>query len=618
MATPYPVATMSDGRTKYSDGSIRGTSQTKSVQRPAQPAQNRTLAPRGSSIQGPNTYLNSGGTLTRVNPNTGAVTQGIPNTPQSQDTPNYPSTQQQADQFRAATSSQKPFDFNKFLSRLNPVKPVGASELPSSSPLPPISSSLGGTLTGDPAAEDRAALFKGLNPFAENGSFSDRIRNIVSGLTGAAGQYGNFGASIGDLGVSEFIRGSGAKKPVVGKQSYESSTPQATRSFEKPQVLASKLQNSSRMTDDGLVQGWTSDANTYNEGIKNTPDYSPASNTSGSGDWLLLDEEIQANRQNLEQQILNGELDEQEAIRKDREYTQQKLEAMYAALNKDTLAEIPFIEQGAQTQQDRLREGFNKFKESATPIISNIENTFGTAVRSAVENAQKAKTNLRNVYSSMGSAESSQFLDNFGDIEKSTGKSTAQLDLEKGQQIGGINTKVLDEETLTNQRIADIQTSTAEQVRKIKAAVDMNNLEKKQAIEETLMAADAALAEARAASRKSQSDLTLMDREALVNRQNLLTQGQIDSDLIYKQADVLNRDLMSSIPQVPPEVDGVIRGFLQAPQSGGSKYFQLQALKGRYPDLAELLDAVMGGRMTAQTYNTLGGSQGAGNYNFGF
>lgn len=620
----YPIATLADGRVKYSDGSVRGIARNSTparVSTPARPAprptQNRTYAPIASSAKGPNYYLNTAGSLTYVDPNTGAVRQGIPNTPQSSDPSNYPSTQQQADQFRQSTSGQKAFDFTGFLSKLNPIRPAMASELPTSSSSLPISSSLGGTITGDPQKEDQAALFRGLNPFQSGQSFSDRIRNIVGGVAGQTGQAGLFGLPLPELGLSEFIRGTGIKKPMVGKQSYESSTPKGPQSFERPDQLSSRLVNSSRQGDADVL-GLTTDVSTYNDNLKNVGTDLAQTDPNMGNDFVLLNDELESNRQDIIRGIEEGRLSEEQAAQEWERVQTEKLTDVYKKLNEMAMSRIPDIRKNAETAIQRLQGNLVKYKESATPVINNIENTFGTAIRSAVENAQKAKTNLRNVYSSMGSAESSQFLDRFGDIEKSTGQATAQLDLEKGQQIGGINTKILDEETLTNQKIADIETQTQADIKSVMDRIDLNNLEKAQAIGALVEQAQQAVLDAQRTATADRTNLNMIDREALINRQNLLTQGQIDTNSILQQSQLLNKSLASSIPQVPPEVDSVIRGFLQAPQSGGTKYFQLQALKGRYPELAELLDAVMGGQVTSQSYNTLGGSQGAGNYNFGF
>ena len=645
MATAYPVATMADGRIKYSDGSVRSSSQDR-----------QTYAPIASSAKGPNYYLNSKGTLTYVDPKTGAVTQGIPNTPQSQNPARYPNTQQQAqaikaqdiasggfvwssqedyemdrrkaqqmgysspEQMRAAERSKglqsfqskqpaQSFDFGKFLSSLNPVKPVVAAEIPGSS-ASDISQLRPGTLSANPIAEDRAALFKGLNPFEGSQSFTDRLKNIVSGITGQAGQAFN----LPDIGTSEWIRGMGSgKKPTVGKQSYESSSSQAPRqSFADPKQLQSFLQSPK---DGGEVLGL--DTTTPPTNYRGSQDDLYNAEDAG-GEWALLGPELENNRQELEQRIQAGEISGEDAIREQQRFQMELLTPYYEKLNQMALSGIPSVEANARKQIERLQGNLATYKESARPVMANVENTFGTAVRSAVENAQRSKTQLRNVYSSIGSAESSQFLDSLRNIDSELGKTTAGFEAQKGQQLGNINTGIMDQEKYTNQQIADIDEETKLQIKSIYDRVDLNNLQKTQQIGEIIQNAQDAITELQAKSREQLTNLDLLDRQAMINKDSLLTQGQIDQDTILQQANLLNTNLQSTIPYIPPEVDSVVRGFLAQPQSGGSKYFQLQALKGKYPDLAEFLDQVMGGQITSQSYNTLGGSQGAGNYNLSF
>ncbi len=645
MATAYPVATMADGRIKYSDGSVRSSSQDR-----------QTYAPIASSVKGPNYYLNSKGTLTYVDPKTGAVTQGIPNTPQSQNPSNYPNTRQQAEaikaqdiqsggyvwssqedydmdrrkaqqmgysspeQMRAAEKqkglqsfqSKQPaqsFDFGKFLSSLNPAQPVSAAEIPSGAESD-ISQLRPGTLSANPMAEDRAAIFKGLNPFEGGQSFTDRLKNIVGGITGQLGSS----SRLPEMNVSEWIRGMGStKKPQTGLQSYESSSSQAPRqSFADPKQLQSFMQSPK---ESGDVLGLDTTAAPTNYRGSQDDLYSPE---EAGGEWALLGPELEQNRQELEQRINEGEISGEEAIREQQRFQMELLTPYYEKLNQMAMSGIPSVEANARKQIERLQGNLATYKESAQPVLANVENTFGTAVRSAVENAQRSKTQLRNVYSSIGSAESSQFLDSLRNIDSELGKTTAGYETQKGQQIGNINTGILDQEKYTNQQIADIDEETKLQIKSIYDRVDLNNLQKTQQIGEIIQNAQDAVAELQATSREQLTNLDLLDRQAMVNKDSLLTQGQIDQDTILQQANVLNSNLQGSIPDIPPEVDSVVRGFLAQPQSGGSKYFQLQALKGKYPQLSDFLDQVMGGQITSQSYNTLGGSQGAGNYNFGF
>lgn len=643
MATAYPVATMADGRIKYSDGSVRSSSQAR-----------QTYAPVASSAKGPNYYLNSKGTLTYVDPKTGAVTQGIPNTPQSQSPSNYPNTRQQAEAIKAqdissgghiwssqedyemdrrkaremgystpeemrnaerqkglqSFQSKQPtqsFDFGKFLSSLNPVKPVVAAEIPGSS-ASDISQLRPGTLSANPIAEDRTALFRGLNPFESGQSFTERLKNIVGGITGQLGTS----SMLPEMNVSEWIRGVG-KKPTTGMQSYESSTTNTPRqSFADPRQLQSFLQTPK---DGGEVLGL--DSTTPPTNYRGSQDDLYNAEDAG-GEWALLGPELENNRQELEQRIQAGEMSGEDAIREQQRFQMELLTPYYEKLNQMAMSGIPAVEANARKQIERLRGNLATYKESAQPVLANVENTFGTAIRSAVENAQRSKTQLRNVYSSIGSAESSQFLDSLRNIDSELGKTTAGYETQKGQQIGNINTGILDQEKYTNQQIADIDEDTKLQIKSIYDRVDLNNLQKVQQIGEIIQNAQEAITELQAKSREQLTNLDLLDRQAIINKDSLLTQGQINQDSILQQANLLNTNLQGAIPNIPPEVDSIVRGFLAQPQSGGSKYFQLQALKGKYPDLAEFLDQVMSGQITSQSYNTLGGSQGAGNYNFGF
>lgn len=637
----YPIATLADGRILYSDGSKRTQSQDR-----------QTYAPIGSSVKGPNYYLNSQGTLTHVDPNTGQVRQGIPNTPQSVDPRSYPSTQQQAAAIRAQDiesggftwSSREDYEkdrakarslgynspeemrraetqqrreasqrfsstttgslpsFQTLLSSLNPVKPAYASELETVKPedITRISNQQPGIITSPESSRmgnilnDLKASINAINP--QSGlSFTDRIKSLVGG------NIGNIGTSLNlpEFGISERLIGGINQTPKISKASSESSlgplssrasvAPNKSVAYQTPAGLSTQRENLNTNIKD------------YNQGIRDAAQDVGAIDPELGESFLLINDELEGNRQDLIRGIEEGRISEQEAALQWEKTQREKLEGVYRQLNEMALSKIPDIRAAGETAVERLNRNFDRFKETADPVISNIENTFGQAVRRAVENAQEAKTNLRNVYSSVGSAESSQFLDRLGNIERDTGRTTGAYELEKGNNLVNIQNRILDERTATTDKIEDINTQVEADIKKIMQDVDLNNLEKATKIGDLIENAQLAIQQANQTASSLRNQIDLTDRESLLNRQSLLQQGAIDRQLILDQSGLSNQ-LNSNIPYIPPEVDNEIRGFLATPQSGGTKYFKLLAYKDRYPELAQLIDQITGGKVNAQDY----------------
>lgn len=69
----------------------------------------------------------------------------------------------------------------------------------------------------------------------------------------------------------------------------------------------------------------------------------------------------------------------------------------------------------------------------------SIENTYGEAIRRKLKGDKVNKNQLRNLFSSLGTAESSSFIENMSNMESESGRDIFQAEMEKAGKISNVN-----------------------------------------------------------------------------------------------------------------------------------------------------------------------------------
>jgi len=423
--------------------------------------------------------------------------------------------------------------------------------------------------------------------------FGQRLKEVAGGITGLVG---NQVSPYFDLGLSEKIRGLGARPTAISGESSGGD-------------LFTKKTNNLYMPNDGSIsntqknaQDLQRDITKYNDALKTTVQDSGLTGVEGIGqDFFALDAGLENTRQNIISNLEQGRISQEEGIAQYRDAESQRLEQYYKKLNEIAQSNIPELKTMAEEALAKVGTNLDKFNRLANETKDDLTNTFGGNVRTIYENANAAKNRLRNVSSAMGSSESSQFLENLANIERLTGKEAAQNQFELGKRTSNIDQQVLDATAQASEDKKNIMRVRDQDIKSIMDRVDLNNLEKANKIGDIMAQAQQAVIDLQSGITGQKNQLQLLDRQALIDRSNLLAQGQIDQSLINSQYD-LQSGIQNSIPSMPPELNQELQMFMSAPYSGVSKK---NVLKSKYPQWADIIDGVFSGQITDPTQLTV-------------
>lgn len=416
----------------------------------------------------------------------------------------------------------------------------------------------------------------------------------------------NSGKPWQDTGFSELIAGGAtsgtayAGTPRPSDIATDSSFSQSINNFNKLPATGYGDQYQINARDFSEVQGLFNDANADFDALRDNPyttDY-------GADDATGLNQDLYALADDIGQQGFSSQEDAEKA------YAEARIDRImqdYTRLTSDANALIPRYERFEEQGVRDLTQGLTDLQETGEEKRGNIEETYGASIRRGVKNKQLLDARRRNMFSGLGTAESSSFIESQTGADKDFLSGIGTTEREMASKMSNIDNELIKAERQTTNQINDLKADTRDKIINIQRSIDLSEGEKRSRIDEVYAELSTNLSGLVADYNDKQASL-INARIEMAGSLNLINrQGQIDQGLLAGQFALENQaNTLSS--QMPAGLDQEIRGFLKRPQSGQATNEWAKLLKTKYPEWTDLIDGVITGQVGESQLNNFGSS----------
>jgi hypothetical protein len=652
----YPIQTLADGRVKYSDGSIRGTAKTSSYSNMITPGTGipgfqLTTMGVGTNAPSPNDIWVTQNGVDK-NAVTGATRPAT--TKQIFNNPVVVQPQQQNSGGLTADILRSKFGFNdpnvinnilndpaqreKYEREMNggsqpnqtPARQSFADLLTSNQLLsgaPKSTTSLDSgafTPTGvgmGPATLNPGGLSIENNPQFLN--FSELWKNIKTGFSDQ-GHAGNWGSR--EFGLTEFLKPKIAyaadKNMEMGASTDQSGaiqTPDLNKMSSKASNLAvgSEVYPVQSLADgrirysDGSIKG----GNGYSDlitGTKTDTTYKPggAEKTAtdlldkGSKDselWSIIDPNLEDEIEKQAKQMYDEGASEAEIVDFVKKTQEAALDTEYDRLNAESDALIPEYQRFANEAIGEVNAGQKEIEEFGAEKKDLANNTYAEKLLQSQLSKRADDTRMRNLFSSLGTAESSAFIENMGKTQSDYGKYETELGSANIKSVGDIDKELVKAKTSAEKQINSITADRDAKIEKV-------NLNKRLYPQEKAVEKQKILAQYKADMLDIYNNVSAQTRnlqnmklEFMMGQSNIAQNAQISSGLLDKEYQLQQQTNQNMNKMIPPELDQELTGFSFRPQSSQANTMKKQSLKIKYPEWASLIESVYSGN----DYNSL-------------
>lgn len=263
----------------------------------------------------------------------------------------------------------------------------------------------------------------------------------------------------------------------------------------------------------------------------------------------------------------------------------QLLENQYSNYIGEANALIPEYEADQEAAIKKQNDALAKAKLTGTQAKESLLNKQGTDINSIWKNRNASQQKMSNIYSALGTTESSDFLNRANQLEATAGSEAASTERFYGGEISKVDQKLLDLETTTKDQVAEIMRTTQAQIDKIRRYGLYSEEEKAAKIAELVANFASDLTNLKSTHMNNQGQLLAQRANILEQQAIIQTQGEQQRSLL----DYAN-NLQSQIPAVDQsDIDTIGRS---------SNPTASARLKSKYPGLSDLIDSVMNGTAT--------------------
>lgn len=196
------------------------------------------------------------------------------------------------------------------------------------------------------------------------------------------------------------------------------------------------------------------------------------------------DEEMQRLSDAGLQNYLAGYASEEDILNKQAEMNKQALELQYNKILQNYASLPEEHRASADRALEEIRRQLDLTYKQGTEAKQAIENSYGEAIRSKLKSDKVSKNQLRNLFSSLGTAESSAFMENMANIESESGRDIFMADKEKAGKLTSIDDLVRQAEQTEQSERARIIRERDNAINEIRANMNIAEEEKALAIQQ--------------------------------------------------------------------------------------------------------------------------------------
>lgn len=499
----------------------------------------------------------------------------------------------------------------------------------SPTPAPAPKKSFADVLTGNnvsfkaPEAVPSAGLNQNLsvqdNPQFLN--FSELWKNINNPHEGDWNKIASDKKSM-DFGITEFFKpkiayaadnnpatapqanGEGIFQSPDNKQSMASNFAPSS----EPYGIASMPNGDTRMSDGTIKKG-----NNYADLITKPTnfDYKPGNAEKTATDLLsgankgeiygVFDPNIDDQIKKQAEELYNQGKSEKEVVDFIKKAQEDALNAEYDRLNSKADQLIPQYQKFADQAIGNVNSGLGEVVDLGKTKTDEANNTYAEKLLASQQNKRADETRLRNLFSNLGTAESSAFIENMSKNTSDYGKYEGDLNIANVKSVGDIDKEVVKAKT---NAVKQIDSITADKDAKILAVEENKRLYPQEQYVEKQKIMAQYKADMLGIYSKMDTDkqaLQNLKLQFMMGQANINQNASISSDLLNQEYALQQKTTKDISKLVPPELDQELTNFSFRPQSSPQTTALWNSLKLKYPDQASLIDQVFMGT----DYNTI-------------
>lgn len=204
-------------------------------------------------------------------------------------------------------------------------------------------------------------------------------------------------------------------------------------------------------------------------------------------EWVTLAND--GNQQPYDELLKSNFADSEKFTNTWSENQKQQLELAYRKL-KENYGNMSDEERRiADSALNRIQAELDMLYGEGRKATQSVENTYGEAERARIKKAKLDEANARNLFSSLGTAESSSFIDKLMDLKQEGGRESYRADVEKAGKIADINDLINRSKVDAGNQKNEIITTRDRNIQSIQSQMNMSQQEKDYAImEQNLLA----------------------------------------------------------------------------------------------------------------------------------
>jgi len=248
--------------------------------------------------------------------------------------------------------------------------------------------------------------------------------------------------------------------------------------------------------------------------------------------------ELDAIDEKIYNEAVNNGLSQEEYNKKVFDEQKKVLIDQYNKLKAEAEGEIPYLQ--TQTDQEIADEVANleKTKKAAESKKAETNMTYDELLKKSVSTQRDEENRLRNIFSNLGTAESSAFINKLGGLVGERGAERSKIDLTRVKDLTSIADFITEQETTSSKNTKKYKDLLAENIRKIQSYIT-NDLgsQTAQGISGLTQNLYSKLAEGKQNLFNTKATLLQNQATRATNLQDKLGSYALESGLIKEQAD---------------------------------------------------------------------------------
>jgi len=451
--------------------------------------------------------------------------------------------------------------------------------------------------------QSTSSVNTGLNNL--KGNFSQLLQNIKNPVINNKQMFSPTSGL--DIGLSEFLTGKGYRADqggdVLGDKTMGSNSVDYSGKKNSSIVTDSSLFSNlpasgfgSQFQNDGTEQkrkdtiannfGFTNNADNGTSGYNSTFN----DTVSGTGDFYVALQD--ANNQIIDN-YTKGTISQKEAEAQQRDLLIQTMRTQGQYLDKES-------ERLKGTYGKMYDEGVQSIDSQLNTLISEADtqktankNSYEDLIRQAVKNKQLDDAKRGNIFSSLGTAESSAYIDNQGQADRSFGSAQNKTELQKMDSLNAIDTQILQAKTKADQTKTSMKNDRDDKITQLLNSQSLSKAEIEQGITDANIKYVYAIKKLDQSVLDLQNQLAIQDKNSQVYLDSIYAQGNIQGNLINQQY-ALNNASSSNMPTV---LDTELRNYVRQGASNPASLAKLTSLYAQYPEWKNLIGDVIAGKV---------------------